>query len=101
MKLDLPTPMDLGEAVSDAARQAEDILVIYYVGHGLVSPAGDLFLAAGQTNSRPHRLAHTAFPYRTLRQYAIESRARLKIVILDCCFSGRAIGTLGAPRPRS
>ncbi|MGW4460765.1 caspase, EACC1-associated type [Micromonospora sp. NPDC004704] len=96
VKLDLATPMDLGEAISDAARRAEDILVIYYVGHGLVSAAGDLFLAARQTNSRPHRLAHTAFPYRILRQYAMESRARSKIVILDCCFSGRAIGTLGA-----
>jgi hypothetical protein len=87
---------ELGDAISNAAHSAEEILVLYYVGHGLVDPNGNLFLAAVQTNSRPDRLRHTALPYQTVREYVINSAARLKIVILDCCYSGIAIGNLSA-----
>ncbi|MCA2217930.1 caspase, EACC1-associated type [Jidongwangia harbinensis] len=87
---------DLGDAISNAAQAAEEILVLYYVGHGLVDPNGNLFLAAVQTDPRPNRLGHTALPYQTVREYVINSPARLKIVILDCCYSGIAIGNLSA-----
>jgi hypothetical protein len=97
IKLNPQTLIDLGDAISTATSRAEDILVIYYVGHGLVDPKGNLFLAAAETDSRPDRLSHTALPYETVRDYAMNSPARLKIVILDCCFAGIAVGHLGDP----
>ncbi|HEU4348057.1 MAG TPA: caspase family protein [Actinoplanes sp.] len=89
------TLSDLGDAISSAAHRADDVLILYYVGHGLVDADGNLFLAAAQTDPRPDRLGHTALPYQTVRHYVINSPARLKIVILDCCYSGIAVGNLG------
>lgn len=67
----------------------------YYVGHGLVSPSGELHLATQVTDPRPNRLAHTSLAYAAVRDCLLSSRARTVVVVLDCCFSGRAVGTLG------
>lgn len=98
-KLNLPTLSELGDAIIKAARRADNILLIYYVGHGLVGDDGTLYLAARQTTSDPDRLQHTGLSYEIVRRYAIGSTARLKIVILDCCFGGRAVGPLGRETP--
>lgn len=92
IELDSPTSMELGDAISDAAARAHDILLLYYVGHGLVDAEGNLYLAASAT--RPHA-EHSALQYEHVRRFVINSPARLKIVILDCCYSGLAIGNLG------
>jgi hypothetical protein len=88
-------PKQLGDAIADATEMADDILLIYYVGHGLVNQNGDLYLATSGTDRRLNRLGHTAFPYPTIRSYVSECGASSKIVMLDCCFSGRAINALG------
>jgi hypothetical protein len=90
------TPDEFGDAVSDAAHGAGDVLLIYYVGHGLVASNNKLYLATTRTDSRYNRVRHTALPYDTVRDYVIDSPAATKIVILDCCYSGRAVGVLAA-----
>lgn len=76
---------------------ASDTLVVYYAGHGLTDPVSDeLYLAL--PNSGQDRL-HAALPYEWVRRAILHPsvRARRKIVILDCCYSGRAlIGKMGA-----
>lgn len=94
--IDQATP-ELGGALAERAEQAEDVLLVYYVGHGLVSLSGELYLASRITDRRPNRLGITALPYSQVRNCVLESRARTSVVILDCCFSGRAIGALGDP----
>jgi WD40 repeat protein len=94
--LDQATP-ELGGALAEQAEQAEDVLLVYYVGHGLVSLSGELYLASRITDRRPNRLGITALPYSQVRNCVLESRASTSVVILDCCFSGRAIGALGDP----
>lgn len=95
--LDLASPMELGAAVSAAAASATGPLIVYYVGHGLVSRRGSLHLAAGATRSGPLHLEHTALPYDTMRRYLLDNVDAPVAVILDCCFSGRAIDGMHAP----
>src|SRR5260370_38112221 len=63
----------------------------------MVSPGGAVCLTARITDPDPRRLAHTAVAYAAVRDCLLNSPARSLIVVLDCCFSGRAIGALGDP----
>ncbi len=96
VELDPATPMELGETVAAEAEQAAGLLVVYFIGHGLVSTEGALHLATRATDPRPTRLQHTAMAYSTVRRYLLE-RSGPCVVVLDCCFSGRAFGFLGDP----
>jgi 3-keto-L-gulonate-6-phosphate decarboxylase len=91
---DPANPTDLGLVIADEAERAEEVLLVYYVGHGMVSAGGQLYLATQATDRRHTRLAHTALAYSAVRDSLLESTARSIIIILDCCFSGRAIGML-------
>ncbi|WP_051138071.1 caspase domain-containing protein [Streptomyces canus] len=85
-------PAALLDPVYEAGGRAEDTLLVYYCGHGLRdSETADLYLSL--TGSRDAR-GYTAVAYTHLRQAILASRARRKVVVLDCCFSGRAARTL-------
>ena len=83
------------DSVEEAAGEAEDTLFVYYAGHGLVDGwNGELSLTlAGSVQGR----AHTATPYEWVRRAIVNSRAGRRILILDCCYSGRALGTMLIP----
>lgn len=68
----------------DAAR--DDQLLLYYSGHGQLDLAGRLYLCA--RDSKVDRLMATAIPARDISDMMDESRARAKVVVLDCCHSG-------------
>jgi hypothetical protein len=87
-------PQDVMSAVRLAADRAEDTLLIYFAGHGLVDPQGALSLAVPDTQQ--HRV-ETALPYDWLRQVLLESPAERHVVVLDCCYSGLALGRMGGP----
>jgi len=96
VEIDPKNLSELGAAISEAARLADEVLIVYYVGHGIVDPQGTLHLAAAQSDPRPDAIEHTALSYATVRRYVRNSSAALKIVILDCCYSGIAVGSLSA-----
>jgi peptide/nickel transport system substrate-binding protein len=84
---------DLLDPVVEAAGQATDTLLFYYAGHGLVDPRrSELHLAVA--GSDPQRM-YTAVSYGHVRDALLDSRASRRIVILDCCYSGRALGQMG------
>lgn len=85
----------LVDPVHEAAAEAEDTLLVYYAGHGLVHPR-TLGLLLAVTGSYPGR-THSAVPYDLVRDNVIEARAARKVVILDCCYSGRALGGMADP----
>ncbi|MFF0775876.1 caspase domain-containing protein [Nonomuraea wenchangensis] len=89
------TSADLLDPVVRAADEATDTLVFYYAGHGLTDPRrGELHLAlVGSDAQRPY----TAVSYAHVRDALLDSRATRRIVILDCCHSGRALGTMADP----
>ncbi|MFJ9885819.1 caspase domain-containing protein [Streptomyces sp. NPDC091287] len=89
----VPGDVDLaqvGEILTTAAKQASDLLLVYYSGHGLIDRRGNLYLSLAATH--PDRLAYSALPYDAVRETFLDSRAENRVLILDSCFSGRAIG---------
>src|ERR1700678_409613 len=84
----VPSPGDLPDRLMAAFEDVSDVAVFYFAGHGLISPDGQLFL--GLTRSRPGMLAAASLPFDMVRDALLESRATVKIVILDCSLSGRA-----------
>ncbi|MGH3836234.1 MAG: caspase, EACC1-associated type, partial [Pseudonocardiaceae bacterium] len=91
--LDPASPLVFGRELTAAAAQAEDVLVVCYLGHGLLDAHGELYLATQATDHLRDGLGYTALPYAALREELAKSRARSVIVLLDCCFSGRATGS--------
>ena len=85
------TDTDLLDHVMEVGPQATDTLLVYYAGHGLADTFSDeLYLALPA--SRTSRL-DTAFRYEYLRRYLLSPAVKAKrvVVILDCCYSARAL----------
>lgn len=80
---------EVGTALSEQVATATDLLLVYYAGHGLVDDRGRLHLALAHTH--PNRARWTAFPLELLREEIANSAAATRVLVLDCCFSGRAI----------
>jgi len=82
-------PRDLYRTLRQQAEAAEDTLLVYFAGHGRTGRRNELFLCLPDTD--PDDLWFTALGYERLREAVADSRATKKVVILDCCFSGRAL----------
>jgi hypothetical protein len=80
----------IGRKLRAAAAQAEDLLLVYYAGHGLVGGRRhDLYLAL--PDSEWADPTFNSLKYDDLRSAILNSPAKTKLIILDCCFSGRAV----------
>jgi Caspase domain/ATPase family associated with various cellular activities (AAA)/AAA lid domain len=80
----------IGRQLRQAARQAEDLLLVYYAGHGLVGARRhDLYLAL--PDSEWVEPEFNSLEYDKLRSAVLDSPAKTKVIILDCCFSGRVV----------
>lgn len=77
----------------DHAKATEDTLMVYFAGHGLTGTRNELFL--GLTDTDPNELSVSALPFELVREVFAECPARNRILVLDCCFSGRAIQDMG------
>ena len=84
---DAESPDPVMDAISAACQVAEDTLLVYYAGHGLTDESGMLHLA--YTKSQTGK-PYTQIDYNWVRSPVRGSPAKRRIVILDCCFSGRA-----------
>jgi hypothetical protein len=87
----------IGRALHEAGERATDLLLIYYAGHGLIDRAGGLHLGLTGTASQHSLLPYSAVPYGVVRETVRASSAACRIVVLDCCFSGRAIEVATGP----
>ncbi|MGI8335912.1 caspase, EACC1-associated type [Actinomadura scrupuli] len=87
----------IGRALAAAGDAAEDLLLVYYAGHGLIDRQGELYLGLTETSSHTSMLPYTGVPYGLVRRSVRGSRAASRVVILDCCFSGRAIDAATGP----
>lgn len=85
-------------AARDAALATEDTLVVYFAGHGLRDRAERLHLALADADPDYPQIG--TLPYRLLRDLIRQAghRAKHRVTILDCCYSGIAGGmSPGAP----
>ncbi|WP_377271332.1 caspase domain-containing protein [Peterkaempfera sp. SMS 1(5)a] len=68
-----------------------DLLLFYFAGHGVVTAGNQLCLALPGTVDEPGRAARTSLPADGVFEAMRGVRARYKVAVLDCCFSGRAM----------
>jgi hypothetical protein len=75
-------------ALNRVLKQAgkNELVLIYYSGHGKLDPAGRLHLATGDTLIQ--ELESTSIPVSSVRNYIDISPSNKVILILDCCYSG-------------
>ena len=90
-------PGDLPDQLVEIFDDAEDVALFYYVGHGQVDPSDTLCLGLVGSRKDPPRRRTTSLPFEAVRYALSQSRAKAKIVILDCCYAGLAApGSLAA-----
>jgi hypothetical protein len=71
------------------AGEAEETLLVYFAGPGILLSHNKLCL--GLAGTHLHDAEDDGLPYAQVRGAVLKSRARLRVVILDCSYSGRVI----------
>jgi branched-chain amino acid transport system substrate-binding protein len=66
--------------------QRNDLVLLFFSGHGKPDSEGHLYLTSRNTNK--NRLRSTAIDAGFVQQAINNCRAKRKVIILDCCYSG-------------
>lgn len=82
---DVAAPPELARKLVGLTEGVQDVLLLYYVGHGIRIPNGQLALALRDTSSTRNLLRHTAMVYKEVADILRGCPATTKLVILDCC----------------
>ena len=83
---------ELAAAIADLAELTTGVLLVYYVGHGVLSSGGELCLTV--TSTRPDRPKISGLPWDTVAEVLRGCPASTRVAILDCCFAGQAVEAL-------
>jgi acyl carrier protein len=67
-------------------RKRDDLLLLYYSGHGIKDETGRLYFTTPDTRRR--RLRFTSIPAASVNEIMMNSRSRSQLLLLDCCYSG-------------
>ncbi|MEP5658658.1 MAG: SUMF1/EgtB/PvdO family nonheme iron enzyme [Hyphomicrobiales bacterium] len=67
-------------------RAPDDLLLLYYTGHGLIDRSGALYLSLHNSNASTPSIGSLEADF--VRKRMKESHAEAQIVVLDCCHSG-------------
>lgn len=67
-------------------KSPDDLLILYFSGHGVRDEFGSLYLAVKNTSRS--RLRSTAIKSDYIRESMDQSRSKRQVLILDCCNSG-------------
>jgi hypothetical protein len=91
-----PNHWEMAEAIETQFRecQSEDLVLLYFSGHGVKDESRNLYFAACNTRKeREELITSTAVAATFVRDRIRRSKSKRQVVILDCCFSG-AFGDL-------
>lgn len=85
------TSKHVAESIEDFFNQKkpDDLLILYYSGHGIRDEMGSLYLACIDTNFS--RLFSTAIKSDYIRDVMDKSRSKRQLLLLDCSHSGAFI----------
>jgi WD40 repeat protein len=86
------------EAIEEffADRSPDDLLLLYFAGHGIKDASGRLYLAT--TDTKLQRLVATGISSADINYLVDQSFSTRKVLMLDCCYSGALVGSLVSRR---
>lgn len=76
------------EAISAAAQDAPDTLLVYFAGHGLYDKKDGLLLALPEATGKDRS---NTVPWQQLAEVIRNADSHRRIVWLDCCYAGLAL----------
>ncbi len=94
-----PMRQAMAEAIEQlfSTHQSDDLLLLYFSGHGIKDDRGNLYLTSTNSRQNDGRLAKaSAVESRFLHDQMQGSRCKRQVIILDCCFSGAFAAGLAA-----
>jgi uncharacterized caspase-like protein len=73
-----------------SSRQKNDLILLFFSGHGIKDDRGKLYLATTITgkNDQGDLIKATAVPAHFVHDIMNDCRSKRQVIILDCCFSG-------------
>ncbi|MBE9207475.1 SUMF1/EgtB/PvdO family nonheme iron enzyme [Nostoc sp. LEGE 06077] len=72
-----------------ANHQKDDLVLLYFSGHGVTVENGDFYFSTCETQKNQNKLLpFTAVAATSVHRLMNESKSKRRVVILDCCFSG-------------
>lgn len=82
--------------------QKDDLVLLYFSGHGIKDDSGNLYFATCDTrkNNKGELLTATAVQASFVHNIMNRSRSKRQVLILDCCFSGAFANGLNAKSDR-
>ncbi|MCG9884863.1 MAG: GUN4 domain-containing protein [Cyanobacteria bacterium] len=87
-----PTQVDMSRAISDLfySRDREDLLLLYFSGHGITDEERRLYLSNRETRKYADGTLNkgTAISANTIKDMMGSPLHRRVMVVLDCCFAG-------------
>nr|WP_275576604.1 ABC transporter substrate-binding protein [Microcystis aeruginosa] len=85
--------MEKAVEVLFADRQRDDLVLLYFSGHGLKDQKARFFLSTRDTgrDQKGNFSLATALAATKLQEYITDSSSQRQIIILDCCFSGALV----------
>ncbi|MGW0891791.1 caspase family protein [Saccharopolyspora sp. NPDC002578] len=88
------TAQEVDEWLVPLAQEADDVLLVYYAGHGVLGEDDELYLTV--RDSAQEHIYRSGVPLAWVKNAILNSPAKSRILILDCCFSGNAFSRMGA-----
>lgn len=87
-----PAPQEMQEGIETlfANRNKDDLILLFFSGHGVKDDSSRLYLATTLTRKTPQGelVKSTAVPASFVNDVMRNSRSKRQVVLLDCCFSG-------------
>jgi GTPase SAR1 family protein len=81
-----PTVMQIAIQTLFSERQRDDLLLLYFSGHGITDNNGRLYLATCKTHK--NLFEATTVPASFVHNIISISKSKRQVIILDCCYSG-------------